>query len=410
MQKILFVISDGIPDRPIRELGNKTPLEVAKTPNLDRIAVDGISGMMHTVDIGVRPGSDTAHLSLFGYDPHDCYTGRGPYECAGIGMQVNAGDVAFRANAGTVDEQGIVTDRRAGRIESTRDVIDALGKITISGVEFDLQPSLAHRIGLVIRGKNLSPNISDQDPHKTDVPVHTVKPLDHTPEAKFTADVMNQFTKLTVEKLSNSPFNRKRKESGKLPANIVLFRGAGSIPHDLLSFKDKYNLRAAFIAGGPMYRGIAKILGMTVAEFAPSDGVTGLPNSNLDAKVRRALELLPDYDIIFVHFKAADSLAEDGNFRGKIEFIEKIDRAIKPLAERNDFITVITADHTTACGLKTHTADPVPVTIKGEGVRTDDINAYTERECAKGRLGTIRGQNLMPILIDLMGLAELYGA
>ncbi len=410
MQKVLFFICDGLPDRPIKELGDKTPLEYAKTPNLDKIAVDGISGMVHTVDIGVRPGSDTAHLSIFGYDPYVYYSGRGPYECAGAGMDVRKGDVAFRANVGTLDENEIVTDRRAGRIESTKELVDFLGKITIDGVEFIMEPSLGHRVGLIARGQGLSPKVSDQDPHKVGVPVHEIKPLDDTPEAKFTAEVLNKFSQLVIEKLKDFPLNQERVKQGKLPANVLLFRGAGSIPEQMLSFKEKYNLRAAFVAGAPMYKGIAKILGMEVIEFAPEDGVTGLPNSNLVNKVNKALAIANDYDIVFVHIKAADSLAEDGNYEGKVKFIEKIDEAMKPLAESDEHLVVITADHTTSCSLKRHTGDPVMVTIKGEGVRTDDINAFSERECAKGRMGHLRGENLMPIVIDLMGLAELYGA
>ncbi|MFA5029882.1 MAG: 2,3-bisphosphoglycerate-independent phosphoglycerate mutase [Patescibacteria group bacterium] len=410
MKKVIFVICDGLPDRPIKELGYKTPLEAASTPNLDKIAVDGISGMMHTVDIGVRPGSDTAHLSIFGYDPYVYYAGRGPYECAGAGLEVLRGDVAFRANAGTLDESGILIDRRAGRIESTRPLIEALGEVEIDGIKVIIKKSLGHRIGLLMRGPGLNPKVSDQDPHKTGVELHQVKPLDDSPEAKFTAQVLNKFSDLAREKLKSAEFNKERIAQGKLPANVVLFRGAGSIPESMLSFKDKYNLDAAFVAGGPLYKGIAKILGMEIIEFNESEGVTGLPNSNLENKINKAIEVAKDFDFVFVHIKAADSLAEDGNYQGKLEFIEKIDQAMLPLAESNDFLVVVTADHTTSSALKMHTADPVPLTIKGEGVRTDDINGFNERECAKGRLGVIRGENLMPIIIDLMGLAELFGA
>lgn len=410
MKKVICVICDGLPDRPIKELGNKTPLEAAKTPNLDKIAIDGISGMMHTVDVGIRPGSDTAHLSIFGYDPYIYYSGRGPYECAGAGMEVRAGDVAFRANAGTIDENGIIIDRRAGRIESTKPLIDLLGEVEIDGIKFIMKESLGHRIGLVMRGPGLSPKVSEQDPHKVGESPHVVRPLDDSDEAKFTADILNKFNQLVIEKLKDSSFNQERISAGLPPANIILFRGAGSIPQNMLSFKDKYNLNAAFIAGGPLYKGISKILGMDIIEFDKDAGVTGLPNSNLRAKIDKAIEIAGNYDFIFIHIKAADSLAEDGNYQGKLQFIEKIDEAMAPLADREDFLIAITADHTTSSQLKMHTADPVPLTIKGEGVRTDDINGFNERECAKGRLGIIRGQNLMPILIDLMGLAELFGA
>jgi 2,3-bisphosphoglycerate-independent phosphoglycerate mutase len=263
---------------------------------------------------------------------------------------------------------------------------------------------------MIMQGPGLSPKISDQDPHKVGVQIHEVKPLDDTSEAKFTAEVLNKFSKLVVERLKACPANQERIDAGKLPANIILFRGAGAVPENMPSFKEKYNLNAVFVAGGPLYKGIAKVLGMTVHDFNEESGVTGLHSSNLENKISKALELSKDFDITFVHIKAADTLAEDGNYLGKVEFIEKMDKALKPLADDNDYLFVITSDHTTSSALKQHTGDPVPITFKGEGVRTDDINAFNERECAKGRLGHIRGANVMPIVIDLMGLAELFGA
>lgn len=410
MRPFICVICDGLPDRPLRELGNRTPLEVAATPNLDRIARDGISGMMHTVDIGVRPGSDTAHLAIFGYDPGRYYSGRGPYECAGIGMDLTPGDVAFRANVGTVDERGIVVDRRAGRIASTAPIVEHLGTITIDGIEAHLAPSLGHRLGLILRGENLSPQVSDQDPHRTGVPVAVVRPRDASAAARFTAEICNRLTHLVMERLRELPFNRERAGAGLPPANTILFRGAGTLPASIPTFSERHGLRAAFTAGAPMYRGLARILGMDVTQFAPEDGVTGNPDSNLERKIARALQLLRDYDAVFVHIKGADPLAEDGDVAGKIAFIEKLDRALAPLAEHDDLVVAITADHTTSSQLKQHTADPVPLVIKGEGVRTDDVTAFSERACANGRLGTIRGLHLMPILLDLTGRSPLYGA
>ncbi|RJR32288.1 2,3-bisphosphoglycerate-independent phosphoglycerate mutase, partial [Candidatus Parcubacteria bacterium] len=361
MLKTIIVICDGLPDRPLRVLAGKTPLEAAETPNLDKLAVDGISGMMHTVDVGVRPGSDTAHLAILGYDPYIYYTGRGPYECAGIGLEVLPGDVAFRANAGTVGSSGMVIDRRAGRISSTRKIIDCLGEIKIDGIEFIMKPGLSHRIGLIARGKGLSPKISDQDPHKVNAPVLKVKPQDMSKEAQFTAEVMNKFSGAVTEKLSAAPFNQERKKQGLPEANTILFRGAGSLPEGLLSFYEKYHLKAAFIAGAPFYKGIAKVFGIDVADIPAGKGVTGLPDSNLNFKIETAIRLINDYDMVFVHFKGADTLTEDGDFEGKIKFIEKIDAAIKPLVLREDILAVITSDHTTSSELLIHTADPVPI-------------------------------------------------
>lgn len=410
MQPLICVICDGLPDRPLKQLGNRTPLEVAKTTNLDRIARDGISGMMHPVDIGVRPGSDTAHLAIFGYDPRRYYAGRGPYECAGIGMELQAGDVAFRANIGTVDKDCIVLDRRAGRINSTQPIVDYLGPITIDGVSVHLAPGLGHRMGMVLRGPGLSPNVTEQDPHRTGVPIAAVRPLDGTPAAKQTAAICNEFSRLALERLKYLPLNHERAAAGLPAANAILFRGAGTLPEIPPPFTQRYGLRAAFVAGAPMYRGLAKILGLDVVDFQPHDGVTGKPDSNLEQKVARAVSLLADYDAVFVHIKAADSLAEDGNIEGKIAFIEKIDRAIAPLADTGEWHVAITADHTTSSQLQQHTADPVPVTIKGDGVRTDDVTAFSERACAHGKLGTIRGLHLMRILLDLTGRLPLYGA
>lgn len=410
MQPLICVICDGLPDRPLKQLGNRTPLEVAKTPNLDRIARDGISGMMHPVGIGIRPGSDTAHLSIFGYDPRRYYAGRGPYECAGIGMQLQPGDVAFRANIGTVDERGIVVDRRAGRISSTQPIVDFLGPITIDGVTVHLAPGLGHRLGMVLHGQGLSPQVTEQDPHRTGVPIATVQPRDISTQARRTASICNKFSRLVTERLKELPLNRERIAAGLPAANAMLFRGAGMMPALPPQFSQRYGMRAAFVAGAPMYRGLARILGLDVVDFQPHDGVTGKPDSNLERKIARAVALLPDYDAVFVHIKAADSLAEDGNIEGKIAFIEKIDRALLPLAENDEWHVAITADHTTSCQLKQHTADPVPVVIRGDGVRTDDVTAFSERACAHGKLGTIRGLHLMRILLDLTGRLPLYGA
>lgn len=410
MQKVIFIICDGMSDRPIKELGNKTPLEAASTPNLDKLAVDGISGMMNPVDFGVRPGSDTAHLSLFGYDPKKYYSGRGPFECAGINMALKPGDIALRANVATVDDNGLVIDRRAGRIESTQEVVDYLGEIEIDGVKILLKPGLSHRVGMILRGPNLSHKISNRDPKAVAVKPFLVEPLDQSQQARFTAEVLNKFAKATQEKLAEAEFNKERISQSKLAANAILFRGAGVLPENIPSFEEKYNLKAAVIAGGPLYQGIGRVLGMDVIKFPQELKITGKPDSNISAKIEKAIELTKDYDFIFVHIKGADTLAEDGNYQGKTEFIEKIDKALAPLSAINDFLIIITSDHTTSSQLKIHTADPVPLTIKGDGVRTDDLNAYSERECAKGRLGTIQGKNLMPIIIDLLGMAEMYGA
>lgn len=406
MQKVILIICDGIGDRPIPKLGRKTPLEAANTPNLDLITKKGISGAMHTIDIGVRPGSDTAHLSLFGYDPNVYYAGRGPYETAGIGMSHKPGDICFRVNMATVNEKMIVTDRRAGRLDDTSEYANLFDGTTIEGVTFMLKKATAYRLGLIMRGKGLSSAIEDVDPHWVDKPAHKAMPKDKSPEAKRTADILNKFLQLVREKLKSLPSNKERLLQGLPQANYMLVRGAGTYP-DLPSFQDKYHLNAACFAGAGLYKGIARVLGMKVYSVP---GATGKPDSNIRSKIDMVIKHLNDHEFFYVHFKGADSMGEDGNVEGKIAYIEKIDKAVAPLLKLKDAIVIITADHSTPCTIKNHSADDVPIVIMSEEARDDDNARFTERACAKGRLGHIKGEHLMPITIDLMGLAEKFGA
>ncbi len=406
MDKVFLVICDGIGDRPIPELARKTPLEVAKTPNLDKLAQGGISGAMHTLERGVKPGSDTAHLSLFGYDPNVYYTGRGPFEVAGIDMEVKPGDVCMRMNMATVDGGLKVLDRRAGRIDNTSEFADLFNGVEIDGVKFLLKKSTAYRLGLVMRGKGLSSAITGSDPKAVGIKIKESKPKDDSAEAKFTAEVLNKFLEMAHQKLKNLKSNKKRVKEGKLAANYFLVRGAGVHP-DMPSFEEKYGLKAACIAGAGLYKGIGKMLGMKVVKVK---GATGKPDSDLKAKVKKALELQKTHDFMFLHFKGADSLGEDGDYKGKIKFIEKIDAAMKPFLSLKNSLVVVTADHSTPCGLKDHSGDDVPVTMKSDQVRDDEVEHFNERECAKGRLGQLRGAHLMPIIVDLIGIAQKFGA
>ncbi len=406
MDTVFFVVCDGIGDRPIAELGRKTPLEAAKTPNLDKLAQMGISGAMHVIDPGVKPGSDTAHLALLGYDPKVYYTGRGPFEVAGIDMQIEPGDVCFRVNMSTVDSKLMVIDRRAGRIGDTGEFADLFNGTEIDGAKFLLKKATAHRLGMILRGKGLSSEVTGSDPKAVNIKVKKSKPKDDSAEAKYTAEVLNKFLEMAHEKLKELKSNKQREKEGKLVANYMLIRGAGVYP-EIPSFKEKYGLTSVCIAGAGLYKGVGKVLGMKVVEVK---GATGKPDSDLRAKVKKALELKKNYDFLFLHFKGADSLGEDGDYKGKVKFIEKIDKAIKPLVSLKRALVVVTADHSTPCGLKDHSGDDVPVMITSDQVRDDDVRHFNERECAKGRLGHIRAAYLMPIILDLMGLAQKFGA
>src|SRR3989338_411390 len=404
--KVLLVSLDGLGDRPIPELKGRTPLEAAKKPNLDRLAKEGITGLMNTVAVGVRPGSDTSHLCMLGYDPKEYYTGRGPIEAAGVGIQLQAGDIALRGNFGTVDENLVIRDRRAGRILDVSGLCRALDGLEIRGVKFVVKAGTGHRAAVVMRGKGLSSRVSEADPHVAGAKVDEIRALDGSKEAQFTAQVLNEFMEKSHAALKAHPLNQQRAKEGKLQANFLLLRGAGVCPK-IPSFGEKWGLKGAGIAGGGLYKGIIHILGLKLIEVK---GATGLPDTDVRAHVAAAREALKNHDFVFVHVKGTDVFGEDGDWMGKKEFIEKVDKGFAEVMDLKDVFIVVTADHSTACCFKAHTADPVPLVIRGAGVRVDDVKEYGERACAKGGLGRINGLQLLPILVDLLGRAKLYGA
>jgi 2,3-bisphosphoglycerate-independent phosphoglycerate mutase len=402
----MLVVMDGLGDRPIPELGGLTPLEAAHTPNLDALATRGICGIMNAIGVGQRPGSDTSHLSLLGYDIDCYYTGRGTIEVTGLGMRLQPGDVALRGNLGTVDDDLVVLDRRAGRLPDTGPFVQDLNGLTYEGVTLLVQPGTGHRAGIILRGPGLSSRISDNDPHEVGVKVHQVYPLDDTPEAVFSARVLNHFLAEAHQRLAAHPLNRERRSEGKPPANYLLARGAGYYKK-VESFQERYGLKACAIAGGGLYKGIGAFLGMDVLDVP---GATGLANTDLNAKFAAALKALAGpYDFAFVHLKATDAFGEDGDFPGKKGFIEKIDQAVRVLLEVPGLLLVFTADHSTPCALKRHSGDPVPLMMVGEGVRTDAVRQFGERACAQGGLGRLTGLQVMPEIINLLGLAKLIG-
>ncbi len=404
MKKTLLIVCDGLGDRLVDGL---TPLEAAETPNMDSMAKEGVCGLMDTVLMGVRPGSDTAHLSLFGYDPFKYYTGRGPFEAAGVGLDLRQGDVAFRCNFASIKD-GKIIDRRAGRQEEGLDELTReINNIKIEGAELIYKKAAGHRAVLVLRGAGLSPKVSDTDPEGEKVEYNQSKALDGSREARKTAELLNDFTDKVVELLAEHDVNKKRADSNKLPANIVLARGAGmkaSIP----SFKQKYALSAACISATTLINGVAREVGMDLIEV---DGATGHVDSDVGAKATAAIKALESYDFVFLHLKGTDEASHDGNFKSKKEMIERIDReVIGPiLREIKDATIALTADHSTPVGIKQHSADPVPIAILGD-VRTDDVERFTERDCARGGLNRIRGLYLLNILLDISNRIKLFGA
>jgi len=406
MKAVIFVI-DGLGDRPNKD-GN-TPLKEANTPTMDKIAKEGICGIMSAVDIGVRPGSDTSHLAILGYDPYEVYTGRGPFEACGVGIEVKEGDIAFRCNFATVDENFVVLDRRAGRIKETEELAKELDGLEIDGVKVIFKQSGGYRAALVLRGEGLSDKVTDADPKKEGKKVKTIEPLDDSEEAKRTAEILNKLLKIAYEKLNNHPINEERRKNGLPVANIILPRGVGKVPY-VQKFEERYGLKGACIAGTGLIKGIAKMVGLDLIEV---EGANGTPETNFMGKAKALIEALEKYDFVLINVKGADEAGHDGDYETKKMVIEKIDEMLKYIIgniDKDEVYLVLTGDHSTPIEEKDHSADPIPIVIWGKSVRTDDVEKFDEFSTYKGGLCWIKGKHIMPILMDLMGLAKKYGA
>lgn len=388
--KILLIVLDGIGGLPVK---GKTELEAAQKPNLDTLAAESACGLHIPVAMGITPGSGPGHLSLFGYDPIEWQIGRGVLEALGLGIELRKTDVALRANYATV-EKGIVKDRRAGRIptEENRKITERLQERIrkIDDAEIIFAPGMEHRFAVVLRFPELLPkgsdSIKDTDPQKEGNPPIPVTP--ETPQAERVAKI--------VEKLLSSITDSLKTE---MRANYALLRGFSQVP-DIPHFEEVYGLRALCIAVYPMYRGLARLVGMD----APS----------LTGDVKEEIEFLKknyrDYDFFFLHVKKIDSYGEDGNFEGKASKIEEFDSALPEILSLNPDVLIITGDHSTPSVLKSHSWHPVPVLLKSPYVLGNTCKAFTERECLKGELGIFPTVNLMPLALSNAGRLKKFGA
>jgi 2,3-bisphosphoglycerate-independent phosphoglycerate mutase len=407
--KILFVVLDGISDRPCPELGGLTPLAAAKKPVLDRLAREGICGIMDTIAAGVRPGSDTAHLALLGYDPYKYYTGRGPLECEGTGIHMEPGMIGFRCNYATISRDGIITDRRAGRIHDTSALSMAIQEgvdLKNFGVEFTFRSGAGHRASLALKGEGLGHCVSSNDPKKDSVAPLNVKPVKQTAGDQKTAAVCNEFIRQSGRILFDHTINRERLKNGFPPANIVLMRGAGEMGH-FEPFSKKYGLSGSVISAASLINGIGNAVGLVRVHV---EGITGSQDSNIPGKISAALHELENKDFVLVNIKGADESGHDGLAEQKRDFITKTDAALAPLLDIPDCVIVVCADHSTPCTIRDHSADPVPVLIHGDGVRVDDVERFDEYTCAKGGLNRICGAALLPTALDLINKAHKFGA
>lgn len=409
-KKILFLVLDGISDRPCDALNGKTPLSAAKTPVLDQLVAEGVCGIMDTIAPGVRPGSDTSHLALLGYPPQDYYTGRGPLEAEGTGIHMTAGMIGFRCNFATLDEEGLIRDRRAGRISKTKPLSDAVREgVDLSELEigFKFESGAGHRAALALIGEGLGDSVSSNDPKADMAKPLPIKPTSDDPADVTTANACNEFIRQSAEILAAHPLNAQRVEEGLPPANYLLIRGAGKMG-SFPTFQERYGLSGSVISAATLISGIGKAVGL---DHVPVPGTTGSIDSDLDTKMQVALGELRRKDFVLVNIKGADEAGHDGDAIQKRDFIEVIDAALEPLLTLSkDTLLVICADHSTPCLIGDHSADPVPVVMRGSGVRVDRTTQFDEISCAEGGLNRIRGRDIMPIALDLINKSHKYGA
>ncbi|MBD3185209.1 2,3-bisphosphoglycerate-independent phosphoglycerate mutase [Candidatus Bathyarchaeota archaeon] len=407
-KKIILVVLDGGADRPIPALEGKTPLMVARTPWLDMLADQGTCGLMNVLDPGIPPGSDTAQMVLLGYDPTDHYTGRGALEAIGGGIDVDPGDLCFRANFATVnktDEGLIVVDRRAGRnIPEISEILDAITGFTSphEGIDTKLIHTTQHRGALLLRGKNLSLNFADTDPHKVNAPLHRFIPREGDEGARRVVDTIHAYQDYIFEKLHDHPVNQEREKNGRPPVNMVLFREPAFKP-DLQAFKRIHGMNGAFVCGNALISGVC-----LAANLHPAMTVDDL---DFKRKVDATFNALEMHDFVFLHVKETDNTSHDHDVSMKVRLLEDIDASImKPLMEANpkNLIIAVTADHVTSSVLGEHCGDAVPVAIWCEGIRRDSVIEFNEASTSRGGLCVIQGKFLLQILKNMAGLMEKF--
>jgi 2,3-bisphosphoglycerate-independent phosphoglycerate mutase len=385
--KIVLVVLDGLGGLPHADTG-KTELETANIPNLNALAARSICGLSDPVLPGITPGSGPGHLALFGYDPFKFLIGRGALEALGIDFDLKPGDIAARGNLCTLDEQGIITDRRAGRIatEKSRQIASQLNGIEIDGVKVIVEAVKDHRIVVVFRGEGLSDSVTDSDPQRTGLTPQLVSATNNSSERM--AKIANGFLSQASKILANHH-----------PANGLLLRGFSHVPH-YPGFKDVYKLDACAIASYPMYRGLAKVVGMTIVR-------TG---STLDDEIQSLKNSYDKYDFFFLHVKATDAAGEDGDFSRKVSVLEDFDRHLPLIDELKPDVLIITGDHSTPATLAAHSWHSVPVLVHGKFCRPDRVSAFNETDCINGGLGHIPACYLMPLAMANALKLEKYGA
>lgn len=384
--KVVLCVMDGLGGLPGPR--SRTELEEAHTNTLDGLAEHGVLGQTLPVGYGITPGSGPGHMALFGYDPLAFDIGRGVLEATGIDFALEPNDLAARGNLCTVDAEGRITDRRAGRVatEITAEIAERLATITLPGVEVFVRPVREHRFVLVLRGEGLSPALSETDPQREGVP--TLPCAATAPEGETTARMVNDFIAQARALLAD-----------RETANAVTLRGWAKRPL-LPQMPELWKLRAAAVTVYPMYRGLARLVGM--------DALPG--GDDIHSQFATVRDRWNDYDFFFVHFKGTDSAGEDGDFRRKSAAIAEFDAALPELLALRPNVLVVTGDHSTPAGMAAHSWHPVPLLLWGDHVRVDGSHAFSEIECARGGMGTFPAREVLPIAFAHAGRLAKYGA
>jgi len=420
VKKILYVVLDGLGDRPNAALGGKTPLEAADTPFLDELAQKGETGLMDTIGPGIAPESDAAVMSILGYDVDEFYTGRGPLEAHGAGMKVPDGCLAWRCNFGTVDTDWKIIDRRVGRNltdPEARELAAAVQEeVELEGATFEFRHTIGHRACLVIQSllHQLSGDVDNCDPayrrhgafsvalEDPGTHVAEAKPLRDSPAARLGAELTNQFMRQSYEVLERHPVNQRRRAEGKMPGNFILARDAGDrLPH-LPSFQRRFGVHFGSLVEMPVEIGLAQLTGLGEVHVMSTADEPEKGFSDWSGKTLRALE---EYGGLYVHLKGPDLFGHDGDPKGKAGCIEAIDRLyfgpIVKALRLPDYVIAVTADHSTPCDIKAHSADPVPLLISSGGLEPEGALQFGEGEAARGLLGKLRGPELVPRLVQI---------
>jgi 2,3-bisphosphoglycerate-independent phosphoglycerate mutase len=386
--KIVMLVLDGLGGLP-RQPGGKTELETACTPHMDDLASRSSLGLTVPVAPGITAGSGPGHLALFGYDPLQYEIGRGAMEALGVDFKLKPDDLAARGNYCSLDENGLITDRRAGHIstEVNQKLSQLLIAIPLKEGQVYILPVKEHRFAFVLRAADLGAALSETDPQKTGVPPLPLLALD--PDSEKAAQLVNQF-------LSNA----RKVLAGHCPANMVLLRGFAKLPN-ILSFQERYGLHAAAIVVNGMYRGIARLVNMQVLD------VNGL---TLDDELVALEQNWPAFDFFYLHLKKTDTLGEQGDFDGKVAAIEEVDAILPRILALNPHVLIITGDHSSPAVLKAHSWHPVPLLLSSPLVRPDGITEFGERACIHGSLGTIPATHIMPLALANGQRLAKYGA